>query len=260
MDLFEESSSDLDLSFFLRKNPILNVNLEGTWDSTFEKTLISKSKNKNKNKKIFHIKKEPKEKKVLNLKEIRKRARENAQDNQVLHDRTATDNILRKVQVNSLNSLRLFINKILQIEGYKEEFKDINYEYKKRITKDYLDVMKKRKIGDILSQEISGKFHNVDKKANSTVYIKVTNNIRIKNILSESYLKFVRDIYLNDNNKVNYYGSIITVENFKYFLEQSNVNNKQINDKSNKEYREKIKNVVRKFYKAKILFKQEKLV
>ena len=260
MDLFEESSSDLDLSFFLRKNPILNVNLEGTWDSTFEKTLLSESKNKNKNKKIFHIKKEQKEKNVLNLKEIRKRARENAQDNQVLHDRTATDNILRKVQVNSLNSLRLFINKILQIEGYKEEFKDINYEYKKIITKDYLDVMKQRKIGDILSQEISGKFHNVDKKANSTVYIKVTNNIRIKNILSESYLKFVRDIYLNDNNKVNYYGSIITVENFKYFLEQSNVNNKRINDKSNKEYREKIKNVVRKFYKAKILFKQEKLV
>ena len=194
--------------------------------------------------------KENKKEDILSRKRKRKSTEEGAQ----IHDKTSRDNILRKLQVDILNCARNTINKMLKLEGYNEEFRDINYKFKKQITKKYLQEFKQKKLAEILSQELSGKFKNFDRNVNKELYQKVcNNNDNIKNFLSQNFIKFVRDVYLQPNDKISYKGIEFTIENFPHFLD-INLND---TENKNKEYKEKIDEVIQKYYMPQKIFKQD---
>ena len=185
---------------------------------------------------------------------LKKRKRKSSEEGPHQHDKNSHDNILRKMQVHILNCSRKIMNKILELEGYNEEFRDIDYKIKKQITKTHFQELKQKKIGEIFSQNLSGKFKNFDKKVNEELYQKVCNdNADLKSFLSQNYIKFVRDVYLQPNDKIKYKGIEFTMDNFQHFL-YKNMNDTE--DK-NKEYKVKIEEVIQKYYMPQKIFKQD---
>ena len=246
MEIFGETS-DYTLPF---TNFIMNP-FEITNDTSFCKDEISENVNN-----VYFINKP-----IIEIPEKRKKEscgkKREKKDKEVKnkHDKTTWDNILRKVQVHSLNCLRNLINQVLKLEGYDQQFKDIDYLLKKNITKKYFNELKQQKIGEIFCQQLSGKFKNCDKITNINIYQEVCKNFSIKSILSETYIKYMREIYLKDNNIINYNGFIITIENFKDLLKK--MLDCKINGDINK-YKDKIFRVINKFYMPQKIFKQEK--
>ena len=167
----------------------------------------SKTKNKKtsevtttENKKIFKINKVNKEKRAG-----RKRKRKgDHQNNEKVHTNKEKDNILRKIQVHFIKFLIALINEILINLGIKEQFSDINYAYKKDITKKNFENMKTKEIGEILCQDLNGKYKK-DKKNNKKVYSEVIKNEIIKKILSEKYINIFINLYYKNQRDLNDY-------------------------------------------------------
>ena len=145
--------------------------------------------NVNKEKTIFSGKKRKKE-----LKEGEER-----------HNKYFPDNILRKIQVHSINYIFDFINELLNIKGYKDQFLNISYNFKKVINKKQVMKLKQSLIGDILNQNISEKYRtkcieNIE--SNMKLFNRVNNDKDIRQILNETYLTIFRNYYLENKKEV----------------------------------------------------------
>ena len=145
--------------------------------------------NVNKEKTIFSGKKRKKE-----LKEGEER-----------HNKYFPDNILRKIQVHSINYIFDFINELLNIKGYKDQFLNISYNFKKVINKKQVMKLKQSLIGDILNQNISEKYRtkcieNIE--SNMKLFNRVNNDKDIREILNETYLTIFRNYYLENKKEV----------------------------------------------------------
>jgi hypothetical protein len=119
------------------------------------------------------------------------------------HDKTAKDNIKRKIQVNYIKFLGNLLNqinlKLLCNYENKENFKffPLNYNFKKQVNKDDFDSLKKQTLGYIFQNNVSHKFKNYQNK-NKQVYKVITDKSEtIKNILDKTYLEFFDVYYLN---------------------------------------------------------------
>ena len=91
--------------------------------------------------------------------ENKKRGRKNKKEGKKIHDKNTIDNLLRKVQVHYLSFIIKFLNTILLILNKKNiRFKKLDYKFKQNVRKDFVDILKKSNIGEIISSKISGKY------------------------------------------------------------------------------------------------------
>jgi hypothetical protein len=134
------------------------------------------------------------------------------------HSKYKTDNVKRTIKVDSLTSLILFLNVIMNAYNLKYSFKNLDYKYKKKIKKDDeifdLEKFKSKKIKDILSEApISEKYENFDREHNKNIIKQIEENVHeqfLLNLLNQNFLFFFQNVYYKKN------------------LEKININNKEI--------------------------------
>ena len=134
------------------------------------------------------------------------------------HDKTARDNIKRKIQVNYIKFLKNLLNQInyelLCNYENSEKFKffPLNSKFMKLVTKKDLDSLKEQTLGDIFKNNVSHKFKNYQ-NLNVQVYNEITDKSKvIKNILDKTYLEFFDVYYLNKKTlNLSKYGSDKTI-------------------------------------------------
>ena len=129
--------------------------------------------------------------------------RKDNEKNLIFHDRNRTDNLLRKIQVHYLSFIVSYLNDILKNLNYKKKFLKLNYKFKSNINKNFVDSLKKKNIGDIISTEISVKYKNKDKNINKELYEKIKDNDVLNKIFEDNYLKLFRQVYYKSRKKIN---------------------------------------------------------
>ena len=116
-----------------------------------------------------------------------------------IHDKNIIDNVLRKIQVNYMSFIILFINDILKNLGYKERFYKLDYSFKQNIKKEFIESLKTKDIGEILCNKKSKKYRK-DEKSNKYIFDSIfqkkneVNKVLMK-ILSENYITFFWKFY-----------------------------------------------------------------
>ena len=123
---------------------------------------------KNEKTKIFLINEENNSTQLTKKKTKRGRERtikgnENKNKKEKIHDKNTSDNLIRKIQVHYLSFIVSFLNDILKNLNYKTKFLNLNYEFKMNIKKDFVESLKKKTIGEIISNEISNKYKGKEK-------------------------------------------------------------------------------------------------
>ena len=118
------------------------------------------------------------------------------------HDKSARDNIKRKIQVHYLKFLLNLLNIILSEIIYKDKktesfyFYRLKYLFSKDISKNSFEKLKNTSIGDIFKENTSPKFKD-PQKSNINVYNEVIKqNDKMINILNQKYLDFFYIYYL----------------------------------------------------------------
>lgn len=199
---------------------------------------IQKTNKNSSNNYIFNINKEKKiftgKKRIKELKEGEER-----------HNKYFPDNILRKIQVHSINYIFDLMNELLYIKGYKEKFLKISYNFKNAINKNNVMKLKQSSIGDIIKQNISKKYRTKyveDIKRNNKLFNQVNNDKFISQILNETYLFIFRNYYLKNKKEIKIDGLDFKLKNIKTLedlLKKNNDDNrymKMINEVIEKNY------------------------
>ena len=137
--------------------------------------------------------------------ENKKRGRKNKKEGKKIHDKNTIDNLLRKVQVHYLSFIIKFLNTILLILNKKNiRFKILDYKFNQNVRKDFVDILKKSNIGEIISSKISGKYKKEKNDNFNENLLKKYKEDRILNkIFSENYLILFRKIYYKSQKKIN---------------------------------------------------------
>ena len=114
------------------------------------------------------------------------------------------DDILTKNQVHYFTYIILFLNCLLEHFGIKENFKQIDYTYKKRVNYDYFLELRGKKLDDIVRMDITDKIKKEKKNYNKILCekIKKLNNPVINNFLMLDYLTFFRKYYFKSEKKI----------------------------------------------------------
>ena len=120
------------------------------------------------------------------------------------HNKNESDNILRKIQVHYLSFIELYLNDIIENFEYKERFKRLDYTFKKNIKKKFVESLKEKTIGDIISNKISNKYKYKKKDFNEKLCDKLKKESKVLyNILSQNYLLLFQKVYYNNINEIN---------------------------------------------------------
>ena len=119
------------------------------------------------------------------------------------HDRNTIDNLLRKVQVHYLNFIIKFLNNVLMVLNKKKKFKKLDYKYKMNINKNFVNSLKVKNIGDIISSKISKKFKKIDKDYNKNLFEEYKEDKILNEIFKEQYLMLFRKVYFKNKKKIN---------------------------------------------------------
>ena len=151
------------------------------------------------------------------------------------HDIYAEDNITVKIKTHYLNFIISFLNCIFPHFNYKKKLYKLDKKFKINIkkinSKDNLDSLNDKTIGEIISNKISQKYRSIQDKTNANKIIceEIKNNPILNRILSENYLIFFKNFYYNTDSFINLkdYGlnKIIfftkNVKNFKHLLKDN---------------------------------------
>lgn len=182
---------------------------------------------------------------LLSKKKYRGRQKKNQvtnDDNIKKHDKFSTDNLLRKIQVQYMSFIILFLNEILEQFNYKQKFFKLDYQFKKNVNIKFVESLKQKSLGEIICNKISSKYKTNNENANIKIYEEIKTNEILNNILSENYLQFFKKIYYKNNRHINLkeYGldkDIILPIKIKLFEDLFKDNNASDFDK---EYQKKI--------------------
>ncbi len=139
----------------------------------------------------------------LTKKKRGKKVKNNNEKKQKVHDKNATDNLLRKVQVHYQSFIVSFINEILKALNYKQRFLKLDYRMKKNVKNNYFQSLKEKNLSYIINNNISAKYKNRDINTNRIIYEGVKDNIILKNIFNENYLVFFNNYYYKSVNIIN---------------------------------------------------------
>ena len=184
----------------------------------------------------------------------RKRKREGAEINnskEFIHSKYASDNLLRKAQVDYISFITQYSNEVLYKFGFNESFIRMDYKIKKNVNKKNIIKLKELSIGEILCFGISPKFKTKEKSINIDLYNKAICNPIIKNIFSENYLSLFRNVYYPNKRIINLekYGlndTLILSEKAKTYKDLLIKNGWRSEDDKNNEYFKKLEDVIKK--------------
>ena len=168
------------------------------------------------------------------------------------HDKTAIDNIKRKIQVNYIKFLRNLLNQINnELLGNNKNNKNIqffplNSNFMKSISSKFFDKLKEQNLGDIFKDNVSQKYKNYQ-NLNIEVYNEITyKSETIKKILDKKYLEFFYVYYSNIKTlKLSEYDS----DSDKIIKLSSNIGFfKDLLTKADSDYKNKIKKCITRYF------------
>ena len=165
-----------------------------------------------------------------------------------IHSKFNSDNIRVKIKCHYNNFIIDFFNKLIKKKFNKQiyKFRKISYDISKNVSKSYNKSLLNKKIQEILTMEISGKYKNINKEQNINTFNKSKFlKLEYSELLEMTYEEFYQKIYLPDNNDDEI--------KIKYDLDKNSINGnlKQIlhqlekRNKLNDEYKNKILNVAK---------------
>jgi hypothetical protein len=124
-----------------------------------------------------------------------------------IHGKISKDNILRKFNVCLLTFFIELANEIVEKFDFEGKFIDLDYNFKKNITKKSLIKLKSLTFGEILCNNISKKWKKHSFNNNRKFYEQVIKNENIEKIFSQKYMalfnifiKSQRNIKVGDND------------------------------------------------------------
>ena len=85
----------------------------------------------------------------------------------------------------------------------KKKFKKLDYKYKMNINKNFVNSLKVKNIGDIISSKISKKFKKIDKDYNKNLFEEYKEDKILNEIFKEQYLMLFRKVYFKNKKKIN---------------------------------------------------------
>ena len=130
------------------------------------------------------------------LSKTKKRGRQtNLKEEKKTHDKFSDDNILRKIQVHFISFIILFLNDILRSFGIREKFLKLDYKFKKDVNKKKVAELKKKNIGEIVSNKISTKY-KMDENTNSNLYEYLKINEVLAKIFDINYMTLFKMYYM----------------------------------------------------------------
>ena len=130
------------------------------------------------------------------LSKTKKRGRQtNLKEEKKTHDKFSDDNILRKIQVHFISFIILFLNDILRSFGIREKFLKLDYKFKKDVNKKKVAELKKKNIGEIVSNKISTKY-KMDENTNSNLYEYLKTNEVLAKIFDMNYMTLFKMYYM----------------------------------------------------------------
>ena len=141
-------------------------------------------------------------------KQERKQKKINVKDNKdndyiKIHDKHTADNLLKKIQVHYLTFIVQFLNEILKFLNLEQRFRNLVYEFKSNVNKEFVNSLKTKTIGDIISTQISIKYKKVAPNINKNIYEQTKLDTILNKIFSENYLLFFRKFYFKSERIIN---------------------------------------------------------
>ena len=181
------------------------------------------------------------------------RGRKSKIDQTKIHNKTAKDNVLRKVNVCFLKFVIELANIIVTYFGFKGKFIDLEQNFKINITKKLLKKLKSFTFEQLLCINNSKKYRKHSSNENEIFCKKVIENENIKEIFSEKYMTILA-IFLKSQRNIKVGGYDIylppKIKMFDTFL--LSIKNKYKNDNS---YIEKIQKVIQEFKEEYLVIK-----
>ena len=122
------------------------------------------------------------------------------------HNKFAEDNVKRKIQVHLINSIIQYVNEIiseidLELE-YIPVFNKIDYSFKKNINNRVFEENKRKTIENLIETMISLKYKKLSRDSNKKELEKIKKNEVIKNILSQKYINYFKEVYYKNERTI----------------------------------------------------------
>jgi tRNA-binding EMAP/Myf-like protein len=208
-----------------------------------EKSEIKDQKKKNENQKKVEF--------LVQTKKNRGKERKNKRygnSNIKIHSKNDYDNVFTSIQVHYINFIIKLANDILSsIYEQKKDllFKDINYEFKKKINFNHFESLKSFSIKEILLNPISSKFKSENHDSyNREIYYKVIGSSNwLNEFFDMNYLSLFKNYYFNKNKRL----SQINIKGKSFNLTE---NTKSFYDLYNKSDDERKKLLIKNIYRA----------
>jgi hypothetical protein len=122
--------------------------------------------------------------------------------NNKTHRKSDFDNILAKIQVHFINFIINLSNdalKIIKGNNFRKTFKNINYDFKKKINIDYIKKLQSYSIKDILIIDISSKYTTLPKNFNEKLINEVCNSSNwLEEFFNMKYISLFKYYYNNE--------------------------------------------------------------
>ena len=118
-----------------------------------------------------------------------------------IHGKISKDNILRKFNVCLLTFVIELANEIVEYFGFDGKFIDLDYSFKKNITKQSLLKLKSLTFGELLCKNISKKWKKHSSNVNQKFYEQVIKNENIEKIFSQKYMT-IFNIFLKSQRNI----------------------------------------------------------
>ena len=118
-----------------------------------------------------------------------------------IHDKISKDNILRNFNVCLMNFVIEFANEIVKYFGFEGKFIDLDYSFKKNITKQSLIKLKSLTFGELLCKNISKKWKKLSSNENKKLYEQVIKNENIEKMFSQKYITIL-NIFLKSQRNI----------------------------------------------------------
>ena len=207
------NSFDVDISIYKKnidstdyKSDKNNIILSPDNQLKKEKDMMNKLK-ENEEKHMNDIKEESELKYnkdgTLQKKRGRKELNEKVNEEDIIHKKTDTDNIIYKLKVNCLKCIRCILDALLLKNDFTFKFQKIKAAIVKDGKKDSnLDFLNK-KISEILKKERSGRYRrkNIQTNENIIELIELKKINEIIKILEMPFIDFFQDIYMKKNSE-----------------------------------------------------------
>ena len=152
------------------------------------------------------------------------------------HNKYSLDNVQKRITGHFSSFILDYSNGILKHFGIYENFIKRDHKNKKYLNKSEMSLLKKTKISELLSQDISPKYKRHQKNENKNLLNEAIKNPTINQLFSQSYIALFTNIYFRNikNINVNNNGKdediiLYEVKTFEDLV-NNNVKNKQNNN------------------------------